>query len=245
MVKGLSRDDIGVRYYATRTPVDGLISTNASIVKLTRAAGLYSILRIFIVDTQAFENSVDTIHSVSPSLVEVMPALIEPVITELKSRVNVPLITGGHGLLPSPCGQRHLRRSYGRFNQPACPLERKEGPMNTLSNIRAFLLDMDGTFYLSNRLYPDSLPFMYTLSSLGIDYLFLTNNSITQRRLLCAKACASRFCRAPGKNPDLGRGHGPLPGRRKALRRLYVAGTPSLEQELRGYGFILTDENPD
>ena len=95
LVKGLSRDDIGVRYYATRTLVDGLISTNASIVKLTRAAGLYSILRIFIVDSQAFENSVNTIHSVSPSLVEVMPALIPPVITELKSRVNVPLITGG------------------------------------------------------------------------------------------------------------------------------------------------------
>lgn len=117
--------------------------------------------------------------------------------------------------------------------------------MNTLSNIRAFLLDMDGTFYLSNRLYPDSLPFMRTLSSLGIDYLFLTNNSTQSAAYYAQKLARLGFEAPPEKILTSGEATARCLAEEKPCARLYVAGTPSLEQELRGYGFILTDENPD
>lgn len=117
--------------------------------------------------------------------------------------------------------------------------------MNTLSNIRAFLLDMDGTFYLSNRLYPDSLPFMYTLSSLGIDYLFLTNNSTHSAAYYAQKLARLGFAAPPEKILTSGEATARCLAEERPCARLYVAGTPSLEQELRGYGFILTDENPD
>jgi ribonucleotide monophosphatase NagD (HAD superfamily) len=39
------------------------------------------------------------------------------------------------------------------------------------------MLDMDGTFYLGDRLLPGALDFMDYLDKNNIDYLFLTNNS--------------------------------------------------------------------
>ena len=43
--------------------------------------------------------------------------------------------------------------------------------------IRGFLVDMDGTFYLSDRLLPGAAAFLdYTLAA-GIQVLFLSNNS--------------------------------------------------------------------
>lgn len=46
-----------------------------------------------------------------------------------------------------------------------------------LKGIRCFLLDMDGTFYLGNRLIDGSLDFLAALRESGRQCLFLTNNS--------------------------------------------------------------------
>lgn len=46
-----------------------------------------------------------------------------------------------------------------------------------LSFVRCFLLDMDGTFYLGNRLIEGSLDFLAKLRETGRQCLFLTNNS--------------------------------------------------------------------
>ena len=46
-----------------------------------------------------------------------------------------------------------------------------------ISDVRCFLLDMDGTFYLGDRLIPGSLEFIQRVRETGRDFLFLTNNS--------------------------------------------------------------------
>lgn len=47
---------------------------------------------------------------------------------------------------------------------------------NRLKQIRHVALDMDGTIYLSNTLFPFTIDFLEGLSALGISYSFLTNN---------------------------------------------------------------------
>ena len=47
----------------------------------------------------------------------------------------------------------------------------------TLDDVRCFLLDMDGTFYLGNQLIDGSLEFIDRVLSSGRNYMFLTNNS--------------------------------------------------------------------
>ena len=95
LVKGVSRDDSGMRYYASKVKVNGIISTNANIIKTARNEGLMSIMRMFVVDTKAFENSVHTINAINPELVEIMPALIPRAISDLKRRIRRPIIAGG------------------------------------------------------------------------------------------------------------------------------------------------------
>ena len=46
-----------------------------------------------------------------------------------------------------------------------------------LSDVRCFLLDMDGTFYLGGQLIEGSLAFIDKVRSTGRDFMFLTNNS--------------------------------------------------------------------
>ncbi len=52
---------------------------------------------------------------------------------------------------------------------------------NNIKNIDTFLLDLDGTIYLSDQLIEGSLDFLQTLKEQGKSYIFLTNNSSKSR----------------------------------------------------------------
>jgi len=49
--------------------------------------------------------------------------------------------------------------------------------MTPLEKKRLFLLDMDGTIYLDQTLFPGTIPFLNAVRAAGGRYLFLTNNS--------------------------------------------------------------------
>ncbi len=49
--------------------------------------------------------------------------------------------------------------------------------MPSIENVKLFLLDMDGTFYLGEKILPGSLDFIEKVRESGRDFLFLTNNS--------------------------------------------------------------------
>lgn len=49
--------------------------------------------------------------------------------------------------------------------------------MNKLENKKLFLLDMDGTLYLGDKLFPETLPFLEKIKKMGARYAFMTNNS--------------------------------------------------------------------
>lgn len=46
-----------------------------------------------------------------------------------------------------------------------------------INDIKLFVLDMDGTFYLGNRIYEGSLDFLNRLEETGRKFIFFTNNS--------------------------------------------------------------------
>jgi len=56
-----------------------------------------------------------------------------------------------------------------------------------LLRVKCFLLDMDGTFNLGDGIIDGSLYFIDTLNEMGIDYLFLTNNSSKHRGIYAEK----------------------------------------------------------
>lgn len=62
-----------------------------------------------------------------------------------------------------------------------------------LNQIRCFLLDMDGTFYLGDKLIDGALELMGYLLNRNKDYLFLTNNSSKSTALYLAKIKSMGF----------------------------------------------------
>jgi len=53
----------------------------------------------------------------------------------------------------------------------------KNDAYKKLSDIRLFLIDLDGTVYIEGKLIPGVHGFINSLNRLGIHFLFITNNS--------------------------------------------------------------------
>ena len=56
-----------------------------------------------------------------------------------------------------------------------------------LKSIRMFVLDMDGTIYLGDRLFPFTKKFLENIKSAGKDFCFFTNNSSKNREAYLQK----------------------------------------------------------
>ena len=56
-------------------------------------------------------------------------------------------------------------------------LQTKKLKRSALKDVRLFVLDMDGTFYLGNKLLPRSLEFIELVRKRGLRFMFFTNNS--------------------------------------------------------------------
>ena len=66
-----------------------------------------------------------------------------------------------------------------------------------LKKIRCFVLDMDGTIYLGNRLFPFTPAFLQAVEKSGREFCYFTNN---KRRCLSAKAHFHGHSHHTGKN---------------------------------------------
>lgn len=117
--------------------------------------------------------------------------------------------------------------------------------MHTLSQIKCYILDMDGTFYLGNKLLPGALQFMSYLAATGREYLFLTNNSSRSAAHYARKLNSLGWPATPRDILTSGEATALYIRQLKPQASLYVVGTPDLEEELTAYGFTLTDSRPD
>lgn len=114
-----------------------------------------------------------------------------------------------------------------------------------LLHARGFLLDMDGTFYLGDRLLDGALRFVEVVREQGKDFLFLTNNSSRHRQDYASKITRLGLPIPETKVLTSGEATARYLLAHHAERRVYVVGTPSLEEEFVSYGFTLGDQNPE
>ena len=114
-----------------------------------------------------------------------------------------------------------------------------------LAQARAFLLDMDGTFFLGEHLIDGALDFIAVLRRQGKKFLFLTNNSSKDRRQYVEKITRLGLTLTSDQVLTSGEAAACWLTREHAGARLFVVGTPSLEDEFRAAGFVLDDPRPD
>lgn len=121
----------------------------------------------------------------------------------------------------------------------------KQSILKKLESVRCFLLDMDGTFYLGNRLLNGSLDFLNQVRATGRQAVFLTNNSSKSAGVYVEKLKAmgvrDPFLRV------LTSGQAAAQYALKAFpdKRAFLLGTDMLRSELESSGVTVDNSHPD
>lgn len=118
--------------------------------------------------------------------------------------------------------------------------------MNKLSKIRHFALDMDGTLYLGDKLFPWTQGFLAKLREKGIGYTFLTNNPtksvadyLQKLKNLGIEATEDNMLTTSLAAIDY------LKSTYPQARRLFMLGTPSMVEQFLKAGYEACADDPD
>ena len=95
LVNGLSSREIAVDFIAKTTCADGIISTKPQLVKRAKELGLFTVLRVFVIDSKAFENISRDRVAVEPDVMEILPGIMPQVLTTICNMIPTPIIAGG------------------------------------------------------------------------------------------------------------------------------------------------------
>ena len=115
-----------------------------------------------------------------------------------------------------------------------------------LAGIRHVALDMDGTIYMGNSLFPFTIPFLRHLREMGITYSFLTNNPskslddyLLKLHKMGIEATEEEMYTTTVATIDYLKAHYP------SARRLFLLGTPSMISQFEKAGYISTADSAD
>ena len=119
---------------------------------------------------------------------------------------------------------------------------------NALAGIKCFVLDMDGTIYLGDKIFSYTKNFLNHLKLSGMDHVFYTNNSsqnaahyisklqrmgleVDDDKLFMSTQVLLAYLKNESNCP-----YG---------RRVFVSGTKALRDDFANAGYVLADDDPD
>ena len=111
--------------------------------------------------------------------------------------------------------------------------------------IKCFVLDMDGTIYLGNELFPFTKDFLKKVEETGREYYFFTNNSSKSQQAYIEKL--DNLGIPIKKEQMMISSHVIIKYLKEHYdgKSIYVVGTSSLIQEFKYFDMNLTEEDPD
>jgi 4-nitrophenyl phosphatase len=114
-----------------------------------------------------------------------------------------------------------------------------------LKDKKFFILDMDGTFYLGNKLIDGSLYFIEKLRETGKNFMFFTNNSSRTSEYYINKLAGMR-CKISGDQIATS-GDVTIHYLKKHYngKKIYLLAAPDVEKHFLSNGIILEDKTPD
>lgn len=115
-----------------------------------------------------------------------------------------------------------------------------------LARIKHVALDMDGTIYMGNSLFPFTIPFLDKLKGMGISYSFLTNNPskslddyLVKLSRMGIHATEEEMYTTTVATIDY------LKANLPTAKRLFLLGTPSMISQFEKAGYISTSDSAD
>lgn len=95
LIHGFSSSPIALEYIYKLTKPDGILTTKKSIISKANKLGLFSILRVFALDSPTITSASKLIKEIKPNAVEILPGIAPKAIKLIKANTNVPIISGG------------------------------------------------------------------------------------------------------------------------------------------------------
>ncbi len=95
LVQGLGSKEVAIDFIKEQTGADGIISTKPMLVRRAQELKMFGILRAFIIDSMAVDNTKKMLETFRPDMIEVMPGVIPKIIQRLRTSTSIPLIAGG------------------------------------------------------------------------------------------------------------------------------------------------------
>ena len=95
LLEGLGKDKAAVRFLAEEARPDGIITTRSNLIQAAKKEGLYTIQRIFILDSLSIETGIANVRATLPDAVECLPGILPRVFGELVKELPLPIIAGG------------------------------------------------------------------------------------------------------------------------------------------------------
>lgn len=97
LIEGMGKDYYALKYLSENVGPDGIITTKVNLVKYANEFGLFTIQRMFMLDSMCFDNALKYATATGPraEAIEVLPGVIPSIIKELAEITHCPIIAGG------------------------------------------------------------------------------------------------------------------------------------------------------
>lgn len=120
-----------------------------------------------------------------------------------------------------------------------------QGNVEKLRCVKKFVLDMDGTIYLGDRLFEWTQPFLRTVQETGRDFCFFTNNSSKNQEAYLDKLSRMGIQVPPEKMLVANGVILEWLRENRPEKSAYVVGTPALLEDFRQAGIPMNSQDPD
>ncbi|WP_129596658.1 glycerol-3-phosphate responsive antiterminator [Anaerophilus nitritogenes] len=95
LMEGFSKDSMALKYIHENLQPDGIITTKSSLVKKAKNMNIFTIQRLFMLDSLSLHTGISSIQSTRPDAVEIMPGIMPKVIKKVYEDTHIPVIGGG------------------------------------------------------------------------------------------------------------------------------------------------------
>lgn len=94
-IDGFSKDTWGLEYIIKNIYPDGIITEKDNLIKLSKSMGVFTIQRIFIMDSNSLKNAIESIKKTRPNVIEILPGIMPKIIEKIKKDIKLPIISSG------------------------------------------------------------------------------------------------------------------------------------------------------
>lgn len=95
LMEGLSKDAVALKYLHYNIKPDGIITTKSNLIKIAKDMGMFSIQRLFILDSLSLDSGIKSIHSTRPDAIEILPGIMPKIIQTIHHETRIPVVAGG------------------------------------------------------------------------------------------------------------------------------------------------------